>query len=144
MRIMLFLCALMFCLPFFGQNNSVAYNGRYDIKLEKVNEMYSCFYADMNDKYSKSVKSFQIPDASKVYSIIMAGFDKKRNHNTYVRTNENTVIRLGYSRLNGVVQLKINHNNLLNNYIGTTDFLDKRQVEELFKDVIVSSIAMNR
>ena len=140
---MLFLCAFMFCVPFFGQNSSVVSKERYDIKLEKSNEVFSCFYSDVNAK-SNRVKSFHIPDVPKVYAIIMAGFDKKRNHKTYVRTNENTVIRLDYSRLRGVVQLKINHNNLLTNYIGVTTFLDKKRVEELFKDFLVSPIAMNR
>ena len=136
MRKSLIFCAFMMCLSFFGQNNFADKGTNNHIKLEKSNEVFSCIYSDINDKYSKSVKSFQIPDLTRVYSIIMTGFEKKRNHKMYVKTNDNTIVRLDFSKMNGVIQLRINHNNLVNNYIGSTTFLDRRQVVALFKNFI--------
>lgn len=108
----------------------------FTIELQKNDYVFSCFYSDTNNKTSSEVKSFQIPDIDKVYEIIMNGFEKDRNHRTYVLTNKDTVVRFEYSRMRGEVQLRIKHNDLLNNYIGSTAYLNKEQIVDLFRDFI--------
>lgn len=44
----------------------------------------------------------------------MNGFEKKRNYKIYVKTNDNTIVRLDFSKMNGVLQLRINHTNFSN------------------------------
>jgi hypothetical protein len=66
----------------------------------------------------------------------MNGFKKKRNYEMYVKTNDNTIVLLDFSKMNGVLQLRINHTNLVNNYIESPTFLDIRKVVTLFKSLI--------
>ena len=44
----------------------------------------------------------------------MNGFEKKRNYKIYVKTNDNTIVRLDFSKMNGALQLRINHTNFSN------------------------------
>ena len=62
----------------------------------------------------------------------MNGFENSKDHKTYVLTNKDTIVKFEFSRINGVVKLKIKHNNLANNIIGATTYLDKQQINELF------------
>ena len=108
----------------------------FTIELQKNDYVFSCFYSDTNNKTSSEVKSFQFPNVDRVYGIIMNGFDTDKNHKTYVLTNKDTIVRFEFSKISGEVQLKIKHNNLLNNYIGSTAYLSRAQIVDLFKNFI--------
>ena len=107
-------------------------DGSHLIRLHKVDNIYSCFYSDINSKTSSEIKSFQFPNIDRVYTIIMNGFENSKDHKTYVLTNKDTIVKFEFSRVNGVVKLKIKHNNLSNNTIGSTVYLNKEQINKLF------------
>ena len=106
------------------------------IELQKNNNIFSCFYADTNSEVAEEIKSFQFPNINRVYDIIISGFEVDKNHKTYVLTNKDTIVRFEFSKIRGEVQLKIKHNNLLNNYVGSTAFLSRDQIESVFREFI--------
>lgn len=126
------LCVLMFNLSMFGQEIGSIKDGSHIVELHKVNNEFSCFYSDTNTRVTSELKSFQFPNIERVYGIIIDGFENEKDHKTYVLTNKDTVVKFEFNRINGVVQLKIKHNNLVNNTIGSTTSLNRNQVQELF------------
>ena len=116
----------------FSQEIGSVQDGDYLIELHKTNNIYSCFYSDVNSESSTELKTFQFPNIDKVYTIIMNGFDNEKDHKTYVLTNKDTIVKFEFNKINGEVKLRIKHNNLVDNTIGTTSYLDKGQIKELF------------
>ena len=136
MRNAILVCLVLISLTLSGQGKQTANQDKNLVELQKQDNIYSCFYSDTNAKFSSDLKSFQFPNVDRVYEIIMNGFEKGENHKTYVLTNDDTVVRFEFSKISGEVQLKIKHNNLINNYVGATSYLNKEQVVHLFKDFI--------
>ena len=122
----------MFSMTINGQQIGAVRNGEYLIELHKTNNIYSCFYSDINKKPSTELKSFQFPNINRVFTIIMDGFEHDKNHKTYVLTNKDTVVKFEFSKIDGVVLLKMKHNNLIDNTIGSTAYLNKEQIRKLF------------
>lgn len=136
MRKAILLSLIFVSLAINGQEK-LSENKDFDlIKLQKNDNVFSCFYEDTNAKVSSEVKSFQFPNIDHVYNIIMDGFEINKNHKTYVLTNKDTIVRFEFSKISGEVQLKIKHNNLLNNYVGSTAYLNRSQIVDLFKKFI--------
>lgn len=133
MRYIGLLCVIMlFNFALFGQEIGSIKDGDHIVQLHKVDNQFSCFYSDANAALSAELKSFQFPNIEHVYDIIIHGFDSEKDHKTYVLTNKDTVVRFEFNRINGVVQVKIKHNNLTDNIIGSTTALNKGQIRELF------------
>lgn len=116
----------------FSQEIGFIKDGEHIVQLHKINNEFSCLYSDVNDEISSELKSFQFPNIERVYNIILEGFENEKNHKTYVLTNKDTVVKFEFNRINGEVQLKIKHNNLNNNVIGSTPALSKDQIVQLF------------
>jgi len=136
MRKAILLSLVFVSLAINGQEKLIVNKGFDLIELQKNNNIFSCFYEDTNAEVAEEVKSFQFPNIDHVYDIIMNGFDADKNHKTYVLTNKDTIVRFEFSKISGEVQLKIKHNNLLNNYIGSTSYLNREQIESVFREFI--------
>lgn len=136
MRIVFFLSLILLSCTINGQEKLDIDKETFIIKLQKNDYIFSCFYSDTNNKNFSEVRSFQFPNVVSVYKIIMNGFKKDGNHKTYVLTNKDTVVRFEFIKMNGEIQLKIKHNNLINNYVGATAYLNRKQIVNLFKDFI--------
>ncbi|MDT0553426.1 hypothetical protein [Urechidicola vernalis] len=132
MKYILLLSILALNFSGFSQEIGSIKDGEHIIKIHKTNNQFSCFYSDASLSVSTDLKSFQFPNIEQVYNIIMDGFENENNHKTYVLTNKDTIVKFEFNRINGEVQLKIKHNNLLNNTIGSTSALSKTQIHELF------------
>ena len=130
------LSLVFFSLTINGQGKLNVNKGFDLIEIQKKNNLFSCFYEDTNAAISSNVKSFQFPNIDRVYGIIMDGFEVDKNHKTYVLTDKDTIVRFEFTKISGEVQLKIKHNNLLNNYVGSTVYLNRAQVVDLFKEFI--------
>lgn len=120
------------CSGLFSQEIGSIQNGNHQIELHKTNNQFSCFYSDINSSTSSALKSFQFPNIEHVYSIIMDGFKNNKGHMTYVLTNNDTIVKFEFNKINGEVKLKIKHNNLIDNSIGTTTYLNQDQINTLF------------
>jgi hypothetical protein len=136
MRKAILLSLVLVSLSMNGQEKLNLNKGFNLIELRKNNNVFSFFYEDANASISSEIRSFQFPNVNRVYDIIINGFDVGENHKTYVLTNKNTIVRFEFSEILGEVQLKIKHNNLLNNYVGSTAYLNRAQIVALFKEFI--------
>ena len=136
MKYILLLGILALNFSGFSQEIGSVKDGEHIIKLHKANNQFSCFYSDASDALSDELKSFQFPNIERVYDIIMDGFENEKNHKTYVLTNKDTIVKFEFNRINGEVQLKIKHNNLRNNVIGSTLALSREQIVELFGNTV--------
>ena len=115
-----------------GQEIGSVYNGKYSVKLLKTNDLYTCFYSDINSKSYISEKSFDFPDKEVVYKIIMDGFENKKRYQIFVLTDTDIVIKFEYVKINGIRLLKIKHNNLNTKITGISTFINKEQIDILF------------
>ena len=115
-----------------GQEIGSVYNGKYSVKLLKTNDLYTCFYSDINSKSYISEKSFDFPDKEVVYKIIMDGFENKKRYQIFVLTDTDIVIKFEYVKINGIRLLKIKHNNLNTKTTGISTFINKEQIDILF------------
>ncbi|MCF6280439.1 MAG: hypothetical protein L3J14_08845 [Flavobacteriaceae bacterium] len=107
--------------------------GNHSVSLLKSNNSYICMYSDINSESAKTIdKSFYFPNKETIYNIIMYGFENKNNRQIFVQTNESTIIKFEYKRIKGQLLLRINHNNLENNVIGSSTYLTKKQIKKLF------------
>ncbi|OIQ41304.1 MAG: hypothetical protein BM563_01055 [Bacteroidetes bacterium MedPE-SWsnd-G1] len=136
MRYFILLFILVLNFKSFGQEIGSIKDGDHIIELHQFENQFSWFYSDINSNTVSNLKSFQFPNIEKVYGIIISGFEREKNHKTYVLTNQDTIVKFEFSRVNGEVQLKVKHNNLLDNTIGSTPALNKKQIQELFGDSI--------
>ncbi len=118
----------------YGQEIGSIMNGTHSVSVVKHNNIYACVYSDVSNAESFSPqKSFVFPYKESIYNIIIDGFKSNRNHQTFVQTDENTVVKFDYKRINGRMTLKIRHNNLNNNVIGISTPLTRDQVDQLFE-----------
>ncbi len=117
----------------FGQEIGSIINGTHSVTILKSNDLYACIYSDIDDSRTVNFqKSFNFPNKETIYNIIIDGFKNKNNHQIYVQTDKNTVIKFDYKRINGIIMLKIKHNNLQNNVVGISTFLTQEQIRHLF------------
>ena len=108
-------------------------NGSQSVIVVKTNNRFECVYSDVGNSESfNSQKSFIFPFKESFYNIIIDGFESNRNHQTFVQTDEDTIIKFDYRMIKGRMFLKIRHNNLKNNVIGTSISLTKGQIDKLF------------
>lgn len=133
-RLLLFF--LLVSSTLFSQEIGSILDGDYLIEIHKNNNIYSCFYTDVYSESTSEIKSFEFPNIDRIYTIIMDGFDNSKDHKTYVLTNKDTIVKFEFNKINGEVKLKIKHNNLTNNIIGSTTYLNKEQIKELFGTTI--------
>lgn len=117
----------------FSQEIGRITTGNHSISLLKSNDSYTCVYSDLNSN-SKDIieKSFYFPNKETVYNIIMYGFESKNNHQVFVQTDERTIIKFEYIRIKGELLLRINHNDLDSNIIGSSAYLTEKQIKKLF------------
>jgi len=132
LKVLLLVGSFMLSATLFSQEIGSVQNGDYSISLVKTKDKFACMYSDVNVNKLFPKKSFVFPNKETIYSIIMDGFINESNHQVYVQMNKHTNVKFEYKRVNGVMVVKIIHNNLANNKIGNTAFLTPIQIDELF------------
>lgn len=116
-------------------------NGGYSISLIKTtNDKFACMYSDVGTNKLFPERVFIFPNKETVYTIIMDGFKNENNHQVYVQIEKNSIIKFEYKRMDGVMLVKINHNNLYNNSIGNTLFLTKNEIDKLFGKLVGNKV----
>jgi hypothetical protein len=131
MRVVIFMGFLLVSLSISGQEIGHIKNGNHSIKLLKSNNIFACVYSDINKLATIAEKSFNFYDKQAVYEIIMGGFNDK-DHQIFVQTNKDTIIKFEYKRVKGEWMLKIRQSNLDSKTIGISTFFNKAQITELF------------
>lgn len=132
-KILLLMGCCIISSSIYSQEIGKITTGDYSVSLLKSNNSYTCMYSDINSESTNMIdKSFYFPNKETIYNIIIYGFENKSNHQVFVQTDENTIIKFEYKRIKGQLLLKINHNNLEDNTIGSSAYLTKKQVEKLF------------
>lgn len=115
----------------FGQEIGHVKNGKHSLKLLKTDDLFACVYSDVNETSSIVERSFKFYNKQIVYDIIMNGFNNK-DHQIFVQTGRDTILKLDYKLVNGEWMLKIRQNNLDTQTTGISTFFNKEQIEELF------------
>lgn len=135
MQIKILLLAV-FCIistSIYSQEIGKVVRGDHYISLLRSSNSYTCLYSDLNSESLNTIhKSFYFSNKETIYNIIMCGFENKNSHQVFVQTDESTIVKFEYKRVEGELLLKINHNNLDDNIIGSSTYLTKKQVRRLF------------
>lgn len=132
-KILLLMGCCVISSSIFSQEIGRITTGNHSISLLKSNDSYTCVYSDLNSNSTGIIeKSFYFPNKETVYNIIMYGFESKNNHQVFVQTDERTIIKFEYIRIKGELLLRINHNDLDSNIIGSSAYLTEKQIKKLF------------
>ena len=131
MRVTIIICLLIMSSSVYGQEIGSIKNGKHSLKLFKSDNLFACVYSDINESSFKVEKSFNFYDKQKIYDIIMSGFND-RDHQIFVQTNKDTILKFEYKRVNGEWMLKIRQNNLDTKTISISTFFKKDQIVDLF------------
>ena len=131
MRAAIFICFLLISSAVFGQEIGSVNNGKHSIKLLKSEDLFACVYSDVNESTFRVEKSFKFYNKQTIYDIIMNGFNDK-DHQVFVQTNKDTILKFEYKRVNGEWMLKIRQNNLDTKTSSISTFFNKDQIVELF------------
>ncbi len=131
MRAAIFICFLLISSAVFGQEIGSVNNGKHSIKLLKSEDLFACVYSDVNESTFRVEKSFKFYNKQTIYDIIMNGFND-RDHQIFVQTNKDTILKFEYKRVNGEWMLKIRQNNLDTKTSSISTFFNKDQIVELF------------
>lgn len=132
MQIKLTLFFILVTASIFGQEIGSVKNGKHSVKLLKSENLFSWVYSDINSKTLHIEKSFNFPNKETIYNIIIEGFEKNANHQIIVQTDQDTVVKFEYKKIQGEMLLNINHNNLSNKTAGTSTSLSRQQMIALF------------
>ena len=131
MRVAIIIFLLIMSSSVYGQEIGSIKNGKHSLKLLKSNDIFTCVYSDINESSFKVEKSFIFYNKQTIYDIIMNGFND-RDHQIFVQTNKDTILKFEYKRLNGEWMLKIRQNNLDTKTSSISTFFNKNQIVELF------------
>lgn len=125
---------LFFIIGFitYSQEIGKVQSGTNSIKLLKVNNSFSLVYSDINFKNIKGKSTISFPKKETIYKIIMNGFDKMKEHQVFVQTDNNTIVKFEYKKLKRKWMLKIKQNNLARNTYGASSFYSKEEIVQLF------------
>lgn len=132
MKIRFLLGFLMFSSLIFGQEIGSVKRGGHYMKLLKTNDLYSFVYSDIKVKSPNNENTFQFHNKESVYSILMNGFNTKKNRQIIVKTSNDTIVKFNFKKIKGEVLLYVYQNNLNSNSFGTSTFFSKKQITELF------------
>lgn len=130
MKIILFF--LLISCSIFGQEIGRIENENHSIKLLKSNNLYAFVYSDVNSRGQHVYESFNFPNKETIYEIMMNEFNVKNNHQVFVLTDNDTVVKFIFNKIKGVVMLKINQNNFKIKTTSTSTQLNKKQLIQLF------------
>ncbi len=126
---------LMFSSVVVGQEIGSVKQGNHYIKLLKANNLYSFVYSDIKSKNQNSEKAFHFHNKETVYSILMNGFDAKKNRQIIVKTSNDTIVKFNFKKIKGELMLFVYQNNLNSNTFGTSTFFSKKQITKLFGNI---------
>ncbi|MBE0424230.1 MAG: hypothetical protein IBX66_09880 [Lutibacter sp.] len=101
-------------------------------KVLKIGKFIIVGFADVNSRTAHAVKSFNFPDKETIFNMIIAGFESINNHQIFVQTDQDTVVKFEYKKINGQMFLNSNQHNLSNKTDGTSTSLSKEQLMMLF------------
>ncbi len=132
MQMKILLCFLLISCSIFGQEIGSVENGKNFVKLLKIDNLFSWVYSDVNSKITHVEKAFNFPNKETIYNIIIAGFERKTNHQIIVQTDQDTVVKFEYRKIKGEMWLNINHNNLNGKTAGISTSLNRGQLMALF------------
>ena len=132
MRIEFLVIFFMFSSVVVGQEIGSVKNGNHFIKLLKSDNLYHFIYSDIKSGKLNSEKSFHFSNKETVYSILMNGFNTKKNRQIIVKTSNDTIVKFNFKKIKGKLMLYVYQNNLNNNSFGTSSFFNKKQITELF------------
>lgn len=132
MKIKLTLFLILMTASIFGQEIGYVKNGKHSVKLLKSENLFSWVYSDVNSKTAHAEKSFHFPNKETIYNIIIEGFEKNNNHQIIVQTDQDTVVKFEYKKIQGEMLLNINHHNLSSKTAGTSTSLSREQMMALF------------
>ncbi len=131
MRYYIFFYFILITSFIFGQEIGYVKKGNHSIKLLKSNNLFVCVYSDVNATAFNKENSFNFSNKNTIYEIMMNGFNNK-DHQIFVQTNKDTIVKFEYKRIKGEWMLKIKQNNLDTKTIGMSTFFNKEQIVELF------------
>ena len=134
MRIKIILCLLIVSSPVFGQEIGSVENENHSIKLLKSDNLYAVVFSDVNSRGQHVYESFNFPNKETIYEIMMNGFNVKNNHQVFVLTDNDTVVKFIFNKVKGVVMLKINQNNSKIETTSTSTQLNREQLIQLFSE----------
>lgn len=131
MRYYIFGCFLWIFSSMSSQQIGIVNNGDHSLKLLKTDHLFACFYSDIKENSYAANKSFKFSNKDFVYEIMMNGFNNK-DHQIFVQTNKDTIVKFEYKKVNGRWMLKIRQNNLDTKTTSISTFFYKEQIEKLF------------
>lgn len=131
MRVTITIFLLIMSSSVCGQEIGSIKNGKHTLKLLKSDDIFACVYSDINESTFKVEKSFKFYNKQKIYDVIMNGFND-RDHQIFVQTNTDTILKFEYKRVNGEWMLKIRQNNLDTKTSSNSTFFNKDQIVDLF------------
>lgn len=105
------------------------------IKLLKTDNLYSLIYSDINFEKLHAENSFHFTNKEKVYLILMNGFNKERNHQIILQTNNDTIVKFNFKKIKGELMVFVYQNNLKLNTFGMSTFFSKKQIDRLFSAI---------
>lgn len=132
MKIKLTLFLILMTASIFAQEIGSVKNGKHSVKLLKSENLFSWVYSDVNSKIAHSEKSFNFPNKETIFNMIIEGFENNNNHQIFVQTDHDTVVKFEYKKVKGEMLLNINHHNLSSKTAGTSTSLSRQQMMALF------------
>lgn len=132
MQIKLTLFLILMTASIFGQEIGHVKNGKHSVKLLKSENLFSWVYSDVNSKIAHLEKSFNFPNKETIFNMIIEGFEKNNNHQIFVQTDHDTVVKFEYKKIKGEILLNINHHNLSSKIAGTSTSFSRQQMMALF------------
>jgi hypothetical protein len=132
MQIKLTLFLIFSTASVFGQEIGHVKNGKHSVTLLKSENLFFWVYSDVNSKIAHLEKSFNFPNKETIYTMIIEGFENKNNHQIFVQTDHDTVVKFEYKMIQGEMLLNINHHNLSSKTAGTSTSLSRQQMMALF------------
>ena len=131
MRATIIIFLLIMSSSICGQEIGSIKNGKHSLKLLKSDNFFACVYSDVNESTFKVEKSFKFYSKQTIYDIIMNGFND-RDHQIFVQTNKDTIVKFEYKKIKGRWMLKIRQNNLDTKTSSISTFFYKEQIKHLF------------
>ncbi len=131
MRYYIFGCLMLIFSSMSSQQIGSVNNGKHSLKLLKTEHLFTCVYSDINETSFIAEKSFKFSNKEFVYEIMMDGFNNK-DHQIFVQTNKDTIVKFEYKMINGRWMLKIRQNNLDTQTSSISNFFYKEQIKKLF------------
>jgi len=133
MRYKIFIYFLLLTIASFGQEIGNVKSGNHSIKLLKSNNKFLIVYSDVTSHGNKLLENtIQFSIKESVYTIMMDGFKNHNSHQVIVYTDNDTIVKFEYQKINGEQMLKIRQNNLAVNTFGSSTFYNKEQISTLF------------